>query len=430
MLLTLLWRTFQIRKKRIFLIAAAILMGSSLISSMIALSSEMDRKVGKELRSYGSNLLVVPENGDYLKESQLLKLKTIFWRHNLVGIAPLLNAKAKIAGNKTGVNFVGTWFDKRLKTAEGKWVKIGARQTFPWWKVRGRWPVKENEVLVGAALAKKLNLESGNLGGLSLRHLTLRTDWRSDAHSQDAQTNMPPRHPSVLITGILRSSEYDSAIVGSTSMAQQLIGKKNVVEEVKISAMIVPKLKLPASIRNKKVSEMTRKEYITWYCTPTVGAISTQIKEVVTGARVKNLRQFTEAEGRLLSQIELMILLTIIFSIAATVLAVMTSTTAAIIERKGEIGLAKAIGASDSQIAFQFLVELTIIALTGGLAGYFVGLGLAQFIGKAVFNTSVSFDILTFVITLSVSLAMAILGSYGPVRKATKIQPAVAMRGL
>lgn len=422
MLKILLWRTLQIRKKRLFLTVAAILMGSSLISAMIAVSSEMDRKVGKELRSYGSNLLVLPQDGSYLREVSLLNLKKIFFLHNLVGIAPIIRTKTKISNQRLVINFIGTWFDQPLETKEGKWVKTGAKQTFPWWKVKGRWPIKQNEVLVGALLARKLDLKPG--GPVAVVGADLRVRPVSNQPIKGNHRGLP-----LQITGILKESDYDSAIVGSTAVAQELAGRKNQVDEVKISAMIVPKLKLPASIRNKKVNEMTRKEYRIWYCTPTVGAISTQIKEVVPNARVKNLRQFTEAEGRLLSQIELMIFLTIVFSLVATVLAVMTSTTAAVIERKGEIGLAKSIGASDAQIAFQFLAELAGLALLGGTAGYFIGLGLAQVIGQAVFSTSVSFDMLTLAITLGLSFSIAILGSFLPIRKAMKIQPVVAMRG-
>ncbi len=377
----------------------AVVMGSSLISAVIAISAEMDQKVGKELRNYGSNLLVVPQNGDYLKEDSLLRLKTIFWRHNLVGIAPILKSRFKTADTKSKIDFIGTWFDRPLKTAEGKWDKTGARQTFPWWRVKGRWPRQENEVLVGSKLAKSPVLSRLS----SIKDLK--------------------------IVGILYNSEYESAVVGSTTLAQKLLGRPNVVEEVRISAMIVPGLKLPSAIQRKRVSEMSRKEYQVWYCTPTVGAISAQIKEVVPNAYVKNLRQFTEAEGRLLSQIELMIFLTIVFSLAATVLAVMTSTTVAVMERKGEIGLAKSIGASDSQIAFQFATELVIIALMGGIGGYFLGWGLSQFIGQAVFKVGVSFSLFTLATTLGLSLLMAFMGSIFPVIKATRVQPVVAMKG-
>ncbi len=382
-------------------------MGSSLISAMIAVSARMDKKIGKELRSYGSNLQIVPRSSDYLKEDSLLKLKTIFWRHNLVGIAPELKTNVKLVGQKGKTQFIGTWFDKSLKTSEGKIVKTGARQTFPWWKVKGAWPKKEDEILLGSSIAKKIGAKMGS---------TLSMESKGKVFKSYA-------------VGIIRVDKYKESILGSTSFAQKIKGQKNIVEKVHISAMIVPKLKLPASIRNKKVNDMNKKEYETWYCTPTVGAISTQIKEVVKDARVKNLRQFTEAEGRLLSRLELMIFLTIIISIVATAIAVMTTTTTAIIERRGEIGLAKSIGASNGQIAFQFLAELIVIALGAGFAGYFIGLILAKFIGQAVFKTSVSFDFLTLVITLVLSLAIALVGSYLPIRKATKIQPVVALRG-
>ena len=102
-------------------------------TAMIAVATGIGDKISRELRSYGANLVVIPQedtldvqiggvdlkppsDGDYLNEADLPKIKGMFWRNNVVGFAPMLPVNVSIneAGNSANATLLGTYFSKRL----------------------------------------------------------------------------------------------------------------------------------------------------------------------------------------------------------------------------------------------------------------------------------------------------------------------------
>ncbi|MGF1499787.1 MAG: ABC transporter permease [Elainellaceae cyanobacterium] len=96
-------------------------------------------------------------------------------------------------------------------------------------------------------------------------------------------------------------------------------------------------------------------------------------------------------------------------------------------ERTQEIGLRKAIGASQQDILVQFMIEAIILSAAGGLIGTGVGIGGSLLIGVATpFQPGVSFA--------AAGVAVAVSGGIGlffgvvPARQAAKLDPIVALR--
>jgi len=135
------------------------------------------------------------------------------------------------------------------------------------------------------------------------------------------------------------------------------------------------------------------------------------------------------AEMEILEKIENLMLLVAVVALAASALGVMTTMTTSVVERTKEIGMMKAIGAEKSKIASLFLLEALIIGLIGGIVGYLAGLGVAQFIGMSVFNSSVSPKLEVLPLVLGISIGIAVLASAIPVRRAISIEPAKVLRG-
>src|SRR5512134_2323001 len=107
MLLNIIRRSFSNQKKAMALMIVSIAVGTALAASLITLSFEIEGKVSKELRSFGANIIVEPKvegladiSGQkrYLRSEDIIKTKTIFWRHNIIGIAPFLDADAHLSG--------------------------------------------------------------------------------------------------------------------------------------------------------------------------------------------------------------------------------------------------------------------------------------------------------------------------------------------
>src|SRR5512142_2468852 len=120
MFVRLVYESFRRQKRRKVLAGVAITLGVAVATAMIAVATDIGDKINRELRSYGANLVVYPDtdtldveiggvnlkpasDGAFLRESDLPKIHGIFWRHNIVGFAPVLPATATLDGRTVPV---------------------------------------------------------------------------------------------------------------------------------------------------------------------------------------------------------------------------------------------------------------------------------------------------------------------------------------
>ncbi len=114
MFLRLLYESFRRQKRRKLLAGVAIMLGVGVATAMIAVATDIGDKISRELRTYGANLIVTPQedtldveiggvnlkppsDGAYLNEADLPKIKGMFWRNNIVGFAPMLPVSVSLA---------------------------------------------------------------------------------------------------------------------------------------------------------------------------------------------------------------------------------------------------------------------------------------------------------------------------------------------
>ncbi len=105
MFFRLLMESFRRQRRRKLLAGIAILLGTTAVTAMLALATTIGDRIHKELAVYGANIIVYPKadqlevkvggvdikpasSGTYLKETDLEKLKTIFWANNITGSQP------------------------------------------------------------------------------------------------------------------------------------------------------------------------------------------------------------------------------------------------------------------------------------------------------------------------------------------------------
>jgi putative ABC transport system permease protein len=174
---------------------------------------------------------------------------------------------------------------------------------------------------------------------------------------------------------------------------------------------------------------LSRVEWDTWYCTAYISSTAYQIEEILPMVRVKPILRVAQGEGAILEKTQLMIIILTVLTLLCSALAISNLVTANIMERSVEIGLMKALGATGLAIAALVLAEILAASFLGGIAGYLVGLGLAQLIGWTVFGAAVSVKLVVIPIGALMVLAVSLLGSLPALRALLGLRPTEVLHG-
>jgi putative ABC transport system permease protein len=108
-------------------------------------------------------------------------------------------------------------------------------------------------------------------------------------------------------------------------------------------------------------------------------------------------------------------------------IGVMNIMLVSVTERTREIGVRKALGAPDSAIRVQFIVESMIICLIGGIFGILLGTGLGALGGILLKATAVP-SLSGVVVAVGFSMAIGVFFGFYPANKAAKLDPIEALR--
>jgi putative ABC transport system permease protein len=109
-------------------------------------------------------------------------------------------------------------------------------------------------------------------------------------------------------------------------------------------------------------------------------------------------------------------------------IGIMNIMLVSVTERTHEIGLRKAIGASQRDILIQFMIEAVILSVVGGLIGTLIGSGGTLLIAL-LSPLKATISPLAILISLSVSCGIGLFFGVFPARQAAKLDPIVALRG-
>ena len=415
----LLYQSFCRQRRRKLLAAIAITLGVSVATAMIAVATDIGDKINRELRTYGANLVVTPDedtldveiggvnlkpatDGAYLQESDLLKISTMFWRHNIVAFAPMLPVPVSVqTGPATRqVELLGTYFAKPLNFGDAT-LTTGVRTTHLWWKVSGAWPNDDSsDILLGERLAQQLGSHVGDEVRVAGRNLR--------------------------VAGILSSDgAEDQKIVAPLAVAQQVLGRPGVMKRVLVSAMTKPE----DALARRDPKTMSPEMYDRWFCSPYANSIAHDLQQTIAHSRAEQIRQVAQNEGTVLERIKGLMLLVTLAALLASALAVSAAMATAIFERRTEVGLMKALGAGNASVATLFFAEAALLALLGGAAGFGFGNLMAQQIGHWVFNSRIAVQPVLFPVVIALAVIVTFAGSAASIRKAMKFEPVMVLRG-
>lgn len=453
MFLRIVKDSFARQARRKLLTAVALALGTAVATATLSVALDVGDRLGREFRSLGANLLVTPQAdtlpleiggvdyrpvdaGAYLQDADLGKLKTIFWRNNIIGFAPFLDVPVALrpadtsAAAPPGVapppaassvsavtsppgnspagrtTLIGTWYNHAVQVPNGGGIfRTGLLATDPWWHVEGRWFADDAaECVVGASLARRAGIGIGqtlqvNAGGLTL----------------------PLRVTGIVTTG----GQEDDGVVAPLEIAQRLSDHPRQYRRLLVSALTKPE----DAFSQRDPSAMTPADYDRWYCSPYISSISRQTQEQFPAVEVRPIRQIAEGEGRILTRVSALMWLVTLAALLAAAVAVAATAGTTVLERKSEIGLMKALGASRLLIGAFFLGEQWLLALLGGAAGYAAGIGLAHLLGQQVFGVSPQWRPILLPVVLGMAAAVATLGSLVSLRGMVQLDPAPVLRG-
>lgn len=413
---------------------AALAMGMAVATAALSVSLDVGDRLAEEFRSLGANLLVTPQEdslpleiggvdyrpanaGTYLPEADLGKLKTIFWRFNIMAFAPILEVPVQAwspapktrfsPGTVAKATLIGTWNEHSVPVPDGSAYLTGIAKTNPWWHVDGNW-FKEgtDECLVGTGFAKASGLKVGD--------------------SLNVQASNSQGWRALKIVGLLGTGgPEDDAIIAPLATAQQLANKPGMYRRLYVSALTKPE----DAFARKDPKSMTPEEFDKWYCTPYISSIALQISEELKGTDVRVIRRVAEGEGNIMTRVRTLLWLVTFAALLAAALAVGASAAASVIERRTEIGLMKALGANSGIVTVLLAAEQLLLAFVGGGLGFALGIILARVVGDRIFGFTPEPRIFVLLIILVLAALITLLGSALPLRQASRYDPAPILRG-
>jgi putative ABC transport system permease protein len=415
MFVRLVYESFRRQTQRKLLVAIAVTLGATVSTAMIGIALGIGDKISHELRTYGANLVVTPEednldvqigsvdlkpsgSGAYLDETALPKIKGIFWRNNIAAFTPEFPVTVQVGGDN--VTLLGTYFSKSLKFGTDQFT-TGARTTYPWWKVQGAWPGDDSQdVLVGEKLASRLGIQPGS-----------QIEVNGALHR---------------VSGILSAGRTeDDQIVAPLPVAQAITGKPGVIRTVFVSAVTKPE----DAFARRNPDSLNPADRDRWYCSPYPQSIAYQLQEAIPHSHAEQIRQVAQNEGNVLSRITGLMLLITLAALFTSGLAVSAAMATAMFERRTEVGLMKALGAGHFSLSAIFITESVLLACIGGVVGFAGGALLTRALGRAIFGSSLSVPPVLLPVILAIAVAVTFGGSAVAIRRAVKYDPVLALRG-
>ena len=411
MFFRLLLESFVRQRRRKLLAGIAILLGTTAVTAMLALATTIGDRIHKELAVYGANLVVYPQadqlevkvggvdvkpasGGAYLKESDLPKLKGIFWGNNITAISPEL-AVTETLPDGTKLSLLGLWFSHAFGSG-----MTGAPALHPWWKLTGTWPQSPNEAVAGVRSGRKIG-DSIAIGSTVLH-----------------------------VVGMVSTGDgTEDKLLLPLDTAQKLAGAADAVSRVEVSARTKPE----DAFARVDPDTLSPKQREIWYCRPYANSIAYQIRQAIPGAAAEQIRRVEQSEGTVLARISGLMWLISAAALLAAGFAVSAAMATAVLERRGEIGLMRSLGASKGAIALLFYAETGLLAVFAGAMGYLAGSGLAAWLGARIFSSEVTsmksmLNPVLLPVVVGMALLVAIAGSTPSIRAALGMDPSAVLR--
>jgi putative ABC transport system permease protein len=349
----------------------AVGVGATILSGLITIYYDIPRQMGQEFRSYGANLILVPGEGlSSLSPEMVAQAAAYFPATEIIGVAPYRYHEVKV--NEQPFMTAGTELNEVKKTS-------------PFWFVQGRWPQTQREVLIGQEVADHIRLLPGSI--FTINGTNALGEKIDEEYS---------------VVGILQTGGAEEAFIFmSFHDFEDMMAEGGKIDVVECSVSATGE---------------------------TMRIIAEEISAALPGVEARLVKRVTESEGTVLTKLQTLIYLVTVIVLLLIMICVATTMMAVVAERRKEIGLKKALGASNESLMIEFMGEGMFLGAAGGIIGAIFGFIFAQEVSVHVFSRSVSFRPLFILITLGVSVIITCLACLLPVHSATGVDPAIVLR--
>ena len=428
----MLWGAVFRRRSRAVMAVIASLVGAATLFCLASVCIAVPQQMNEEMRAYGANLIVTPADATSKSEG--------------ISTATITNVTALVTAEHSAKSAAYRYESVRINSAPYTLAGVNPKavQTLNrHWNVTGDWP-SEGNVMVGRDVADVLGVHIGSRITIGYRasdnSAASSASGSSDSGESDNQSDENGSQMS-------DSGESDNQTVGKLGQTESQVKENGRVssdimnnegtefrvagivdtggnEDSIVYATTADVAKLAGSKRGADVVEYS------------VNAMGDDLNAIVktlnanpnTGVKAQTVTKITSSDTRIITMLQTLFWIVSLVVLVLTLVGVGTTISSIVSQRRNEIGLRKALGASSQAIGTEFYVESAIYGLIGGLFGTAIGYALARVLCVTVFERAIGFNWLLGLASLVLSMLIAVVASIPPVRRATRIDPAIVLR--
>ncbi len=412
------------RRSRAVMAVVASLVGAATLSCLAMICIAVPQQMNQEMRAYGANLIVTPladsENGKSGIDDAMVEHTT-----------QMVSAK--------GSEKHATYRYENVRVNAAPYVMAGVnpaqvRNLNHHWVVDGSWP-SAGKVLVGRDVADAMGLKVG--GSITIGYRASDnaassgqasqpgtdgtdgtaqsgTDGTSDGQTSSGSTGAQQTQNGHVSSDIMDTSGTEFRVAGIVDTGGS--------EDSIIYALAGDVDKLTGSTRGVDVIEYSSGA-------SDLTALVNSINDMTSmHVKAQQVTKITASDTRVITMLQTLFWIVSLVVLVFTLVGVGTTISSIVSQRRNEIGLRKALGASSHAIGVEFYVESAVYGLLGGLLGTATGYGMARWLCATVFERSIGFNWWLAVVSVVFSALIAVVASIPPVHRATRIDPAVVLR--
>lgn len=427
MFFTMLWGAVFRRRSRAMMAVIASLVGAATLFCLASVCVAVPQQMNEEMRAYGANLIVTPASAT--GKSQGIDTATVRNVTALIGAGHSVKSAA--------YRYESVRINSAPYTIAGVDVKA-VRALNRHWNVTGDWPGSGN-VMVGRDVADALGVKVGSRVTIGYRAADASASASSSASAKsDSDESTETAESSAQGTQSTQTTQGEQTTQATENGRVSSDIMDNSGTEFRIAGIVdtggnEDSIIYATTADVSKLAGHERGADVVEYSVNAMGdelnAIVNRInKNTNTAVKAQTVTKITSSDTRIIAMLQTLFWIVSLVVLVLTLVGVGTTISSIVSQRRNEIGLRKALGADSRAIGVEFYVESGIYGLIGGLLGTAIGYVLARVLCATVFGRALGLNWLLCVGSLLLSVAIAVIASIPPVRRATRIDPAIVLR--